>query len=280
MGEHAISILPTVPLRFLCMLITLACALAGAAAKPSDSSGPKPATTKATTVSTQKPAVAAVPPKPPALTVKPQVTASAPAVAPVPSPAVPPEARAALAKAIAFHREAKDLALKFQAKVYNAALDTEEEYQGRLLLKGADRFRLEIPGGTYVSDGQSFWEYHPKTKQAIRKAASEMEGRPLPGDVLLRFLDSDPLSLAPAKDGGKEYIEMRLDPSRAMKNMDSLVVQLDKADYSLHRVISRDVSGNEARYTVVSIKRNAGLKDKEFAFTVPKGAEIVDMRDQ
>ena len=40
------------------------------------------------------------------------------------------------------------------------------------------------------------------------------------------------------------------------------------------------VSGNEARYTVVSIKRNGGLKDKEFSFAPPKGTEIVDMRDQ
>lgn len=206
--------------------------------------------------------------------------ALAAAAAPESAPAEGFEARAALSKAVAFHRQANDLVLKFEAKVYNAALDKEEEYQGRLILKGADKFRLEIPGGTYVSDGVSFWEYHAKTKQAIHKNASDMEGRPLPGDVLLRFLDSDPLSLAPARDGGKEYLEMRLDPARAMKNLDSLAVQLDKKDYSLHRVSSRDVSGNEARYTVLSVKRNGGVKDKEFAFAPPKGAEIVDMRDQ
>jgi chaperone LolA len=257
------------------MLVMLACALSSAAtapAKTGDSAAAKPKSKTA-----QVPA--ADPVKTDASVKEVPVAAAAASTAPA-APAVPPEARAALAKAIAFHREAKDLSLKFKAKVYNAALDQEEEYQGKLLLKGADKFRLEIPGGTYVSDGQSFWEYHPQTKQAIRKAASEMEGRPLPGDVLLRFLDSDPLSLAAAKDGGKEYLEMRLDPARAMKNLDSLSVQLDKKDYSLHRVTSRDVSGNEARYTVVSVKRNGGLKDKEFAFTPPKGAETVDMRDQ
>lgn len=261
MAEHAISILRTVPMRPVCMVVALAIAVLSAAAPSA-----KPATASA--------AKAPVAPAP----ASPQPAAAAPVA--LPQPAVPAEARAALAKAVAFHREAKDLALKFKAKVYNAALDKEDEYQGRLLLKGADKFRLEIPGGTYVSDGQSFWEYHAQNKQAVRKQASDMEGRPLPGDVLLRFLDSDPLSLARAMDGGKEYLEMRLDPSRAMKNLDSLAVQLDKGDYSLHRVTSRDVSGNEARYTVVSIKRNAGLKDKEFSFAAPKGTEIVDMRDQ
>ena len=189
-------------------------------------------------------------------------------------------AGAALRKAVTFHREAKDLSLKFNASVYNAALDKQDEYQGRLLLKGAAKFRLEIPGGTYVSDGITFWEYHAQNHQVVVKAAKDMEDKPLPGDVLLRFLDSDPLSLAKAKDDGKEYLEMRLDPARAMKNLDSLAVLLDQADYSVHRISSRDVSGNEAKYTVTSIKRNGGLKDKEFAFALPKGAEVVDMRGQ
>ncbi|MEO6094420.1 MAG: hypothetical protein ABIW76_01645, partial [Fibrobacteria bacterium] len=64
------------------------------------------------------------------------------------------------------------------------------------------------------------------------------------------------------------------------KNLDSLAVLLDKSDYSVHRISSRDVSGNEAKYTVTSIKRNRGLKDKEFGFALPKGAEVVDMRGQ
>lgn len=190
-----------------------------------------------------------------------------------------PAARAALQKAVAFHREAKDLTLKFQASVYNAALDKQDEYQGKLLLKGADKFRLEIPGGTYVSDGAVFWEYHAQNHQVILKSAKDMEDKPLPGDVLLRFLDSEPLSLGKAKDGGKEYLEMNLDPSRAMKNLDSLAVLLNGKNHSLHRISSRDVSGNEARYTVTSVKRNAGIKDREFTFVPPKDAEVVDMRE-
>lgn len=189
------------------------------------------------------------------------------------------EAKVALRKAIAFHREAQDLSLKFSARVYNAALDKHDAYQGRLLLKGADKFRLEIPGGTFVSDGKAYWEYHAQTKQAVRKAAADGEGAIAPGAVLLRFLDSDPLSAATVREEGKEWIELRLDPSRAMKNLDSLTVLLDKDSYALRRVSSRDVSGDEAQYTVVSIKRNSGLKDKEFAFEPPKGAEVVDMRE-
>jgi outer membrane lipoprotein carrier protein len=189
------------------------------------------------------------------------------------------EARAALRKAIAFHREAKDLSLKFKASVYNSALDKQDKYDGKLLLKGA-KFRLEIPGGTYVSDGDSYWEYHAQNHQVILKRAKDIQDQPLPGDVLLRFLDSDPISISRTKAGGKECLELRLDPSHAMKNLDSLAVLLGRSDFSVQRISSRDVSGNEAEYTVTSVKRNAGLKDGEFAFAIPKGTDVVDMRDQ
>lgn len=199
--------------------------------------------------------------------------------APSPSPAASQEAKLALRKAIAFQREAKDLSLKFKAKVYNSALDKDDEYQGKLLLKDSTRFRLEIPGGIYVSDGTTYWEFHAQNHQVVIRKAKDLEDKPLPGDVLLRFLDSDPMSLSRTKADGKEYLEMRLDPSRAMKNLDSLAVLLDKANYSVHRISSRDVSGNEARYTVTAVKRNGGLKDEEFVFIPPKGADMVDMRE-
>lgn len=188
------------------------------------------------------------------------------------------EARATLRQAVVFHRQARDIAFKFEAEVYNADLDKRDSYRGRLLLKDSTRFRLEIPGGTYVSDGKAFWEYHPKNNQAVVRDAAEMAGQPLPGEVLLRFLDSEPLSVARVKSGGKEVLELRLDPARAMKSLDSLSVQLDRKDHSLRRIASRDVNGNQSVYTLLSVKRNGGIKDREFAFTPPKGVEVVDMR--
>src|SRR5687768_7260284 len=98
--------------------------------------------------------------------------------APPAEPAADAEARAALRQAVVFHRQAKDIAFKFDAEVYNADLDKRDSYRGRLLLKDSTRFRLEIPGGTYVSDGKSFWEYHPKNKQVVVRDAEDMAGQP------------------------------------------------------------------------------------------------------
>lgn len=195
-----------------------------------------------------------------------------------PAAAADGEARDALRKSVIFHRQARDIAFKFEAEVHHSDLDKRDTYQGRLLLKDSTRFRLEIPGATYVSDGETFWVYHQKNEQVVVRAASEMAGQPLPGEVLLRFLDSEPLSVARVKAGGKEILELRLDPSRAMKNLDSLSVQLDRKDHSLRRIASRDVNGNESVYTLLSVKRNGGIKDREFVFTPPKGVEVVDMR--
>ncbi len=189
------------------------------------------------------------------------------------------EAQIALRKAIAFQRESKDLAINFSASVYNQTLDKKENYSGKLLLKDSTKFRLEIPGGTYVSDGVHYWEYHVQNHQVILRKASDVKDQPLPADVLLRFLDSKPMSLIKTSLHGKAYLEMRLDPSLAMKNLDSLVVMLDEENFSLYRVSSRDVSGNEAQYTVTGLRKNRGIKDREFVFVSPKGSELVDMRE-
>jgi outer membrane lipoprotein-sorting protein len=189
------------------------------------------------------------------------------------------EAKDVLRKAIAFQREAKDFALKFDASVYNSALDKQEAYHGKLLLKSTTKFSLEIPGANYVSDGVTFWEYHKQNHQVVLRRAQDLADQPLPSDVLLRFLDSEPIALFKTKVKGKEYLELRLDPTRAMKNLDSLAVLLEKSNYSLYRISSRDVSGNETQYTVTSLHRNDGIKDKEFVFVPPKGTDIVDMRE-
>ena len=188
------------------------------------------------------------------------------------------EARLALQKAVVFHRQARDLTMRFRAEVRNADLDKKDGYVGRFLLKDSSKFRLEIPGGTFVSDGVTFWEYHAKNRQVVIRQARDMDNRP-PGEVLLRFLDSEPLSLEKVMAGGKPYLKLRPDPTRAMKNLDSLAVLLDPRDYSLHSVGNRDVAGNESEYTLLSIKRNAGIKDGEFTFKAPKGVESVDMRE-
>lgn len=253
-------------------VLTLAGAGQGSGPVPAKSSAPDASPASAQPQTSAAPATAEPPsPAAPAAPKPPGSKASAP------SPAAIAEARAALRQAVIFHRQAKDLALKFRAEVYNADLDKRDAYQGRLLLKDSTRFRLEIPGGTYVSDGKAFYEYHARTKQAVIRSAADKEGF-VPADVLLRFLDAEPLSVAPVKEGGKEYLDLRLDPSRAMKSLDSLTVLLARKDHSLHRIVSLDASGNEARYTLLSVKRNGGVKDKEFEFTPPKGTEVVDMR--
>ena len=189
------------------------------------------------------------------------------------------EARRVLQKAAAYHREAKDMSLRFRAEVYNAASDKHESYQGKLLLGDSDRFRLEIPAGIYVSDGSEYWEYHPQNHQALLRNARNLEEGASPGGIFLRFLDADPVSMERVKLEGREYWKLRLNPSVALKNLDSLSVWLNPSDCSVFRIDSRDLSGNETDYTLRSVKRNTGLKDEEFRYAPPKGAEVVDMRE-
>ncbi len=189
-----------------------------------------------------------------------------------------PEAHALLHKAIVFYREAEDIQINFKAEVYTEATEKTDHFKGHLWLKDSVKFRLEMPALQCVSDGKTFWQYQPANKQVQIKKAQDIDGAALPGQVLFRFLDAEPLSVESVLEQGKSLLKLKLDPSKALKNTKSLMVFM-RDDGSVEKIISEDLSENRSTYTLTSVKRNTGIKESIFSFTSPEGAEVVDMRD-
>ncbi len=194
------------------------------------------------------------------------------------SPALSP-ADSLLQKAVAYHREAQDLTLAFKAKTYQAAVDKEAEYSGTLRLKGAGKFRLEIPGTRIVSDGKTVWEHHEANKQVLIKSLDHWDSGALPAEALLRFLDARPLSHEEVREGKTRLHKLQLDPTGKVKNLRSLTVYLRADTHKVHKIETVDLSENTAEYRLTRVEAGTGLKDKLFTYAVPKGVEAVDMRD-
>jgi outer membrane lipoprotein-sorting protein len=71
--------------------------------------------------------------------------------------------------------------LRFKASITGPDGDAAPGYEGKLWMGKEGQFRLEYPGGTLVSDGATFSEYHPKNQQVILRHAGEPGNRLLPG---------------------------------------------------------------------------------------------------
>jgi hypothetical protein len=87
-------------------------------------------------------------------------------------------------------RKAQRLEVRFAAEVKTPEGESLPGYDGVLFTADSNAFRLEMPSGTYVSDGQTFWEYHPSTKQVLIKSAGAIAGKSLPARMLLDYLSA------------------------------------------------------------------------------------------
>ncbi len=176
-------------------------------------------------------------------------------------------------------REGKDLELSFAASVQMPDAESPERYVGSLWVGDSLRFRLEIPTGTYACDGITFWEYHPRTKQALKRSAQDLAGRALPGRILFELLASTPLSCDTLKVQEKTQVRLRLAPALHAGQMDSLSVRIDPKRRKLESVETLDANGVRTRYELKVLKPKAGIPSSRFRFEPPASAEVVDMQD-
>ena len=64
-------------------------------------------------------------------------------------------------------------------------------------------------------------------------------------------------------------------PRKPQPDYDSLVLLLDPATLSLRGLLTTDAQGVNSSFTFANLKENVTLSDKDFAFTIPRGVDVV-----
>jgi outer membrane lipoprotein-sorting protein len=182
------------------------------------------------------------------------------------------------------------LEVHFKAEVHLPESDEPQRFDGVLKAADSTRFRLELPMGTYVSDGQTFWEYHASTRQVIVKSASALGGKALPARMLLDFLSApvlacDTVSGAAASqimgEGGsksKPVVRIALQPTDHTGELDSLQVGIDLKSRKWLGVLTMDAQGGRTLYALRKLKPGRVVPKGVFEYEPPSNAEVVDMR--
>jgi outer membrane lipoprotein carrier protein len=190
---------------------------------------------------------------------------------------------------------ADELARRIQAKyeqVRDFTADFEHTYEGGVLRqKVTERGRVQIkkPGKMrwtytaperkeFVSDGRKLYSYVPEDKQVIvstvppaNQASSPvlfLAGR---GDVLRDFKASD--VQVPNLGAGEQAL--KLVPVKPQEEYDSIVLVVDRASLQVRRLVTADAQGGTSSFVFRNLKENVGLPDKTFAFTIPRGVDVI-----
>src|SRR5262245_17226780 len=89
------------------------------------------------------------------------------------------------------------------------------------------------------------------------------------GNVTRDFTASSAESFIPGTQG------LKLVPRKADADYDYLVLNLDPSTFQIRGLRTIDRQGGESTFTFTNLKENQGLSDKEFAFRIPRGVDVV-----
>jgi outer membrane lipoprotein carrier protein len=176
------------------------------------------------------------------------------------------------------------------AKVRDFTADFVHTYRGGVLRKQATErgtMAVKKPGRmrwaytaperkTFVSDGTKIYSYIPADRQVIvsdvpkddeaTTAVMFLAGK---GDVTRDFTASY------GTGGPAGTLALKLVPKRPERDYDALVLYLDPATLQIRGLTTTDRQGGESTFTFSNMKENQGLADKEFAFRIPRGVEVI-----
>jgi outer membrane lipoprotein carrier protein len=130
---------------------------------------------------------------------------------------------------------------------------------------------------TFVSDGVKIYSYIPQDRQVIvsnvpkeNEATTAVMFLAGKGDVTRDFTASYGNGGGPAGTWA-----LKLAPKRAERDYDVLMLFLDPATLQIRALTTTDRQGGESSFTFSNMKENQGLSDKEFAFRIPRGVDVI-----
>jgi outer membrane lipoprotein carrier protein len=172
----------------------------------------------------------------------------------------------------------KDFTAAFTQSFRGVALPQQTTERGTVAVKKPYRMRWTYTAPEkkeLVTDGLQIWDYRPSDKVVlVRPMPKEGEastallflaGR---GNLLRDFA----VSMAPAQPEDEWHLS--LVPKSKQADFTSLVVQVDRRTMSLRGLVKTDDTGSWT-YRFQGLKENAGLADKTFTFTPPRGVDII-----
>jgi outer membrane lipoprotein carrier protein len=173
------------------------------------------------------------------------------------------------------YSEMKDLSSKVVQKNMLKSIGKTQTFEGTLLIKKPGKLRLDYTNGQVILvDGKAALFYSKKSEQMIKKTFTDVEHMNIPVAFLLGAAhirdDFDVLQPDPKAPRTLELLPKK--PGAAMKK---LSIETDDAGRIVVLVIF-DKSGNTTDILFSEIVEGVGLTDKQFAFTTPKGTEIIE----
>ena len=176
----------------------------------------------------------------------------------------------------------KDFSAEFTHTYRGGVLKKEIVEKGRLLVKKPGKMRWQYTAPEqklFVSDGVKMYSYIPQDKQVIVTSIPPDDQITTPtmflvgkGNLARDFAASivEPPAGAPAGTRA-----LKLVPRKPQREYDWLLLEVAPQTLQLRGLVTSDAQGGQSSFSFTNLKENTDVADKEFAFTIPRGVDVV-----
>jgi len=176
----------------------------------------------------------------------------------------------------------KDFSADFAHVYEGGVLRKQLTERGHLLVKKPGKMRWDYSAPEpkqFVSDGAKMYSYIPQDKQVVVVTVPPEDEATTPtlflagkGNLTRDFTPSLVDLPAGAAAGSRA---LKLVPKARQRDYDWLVLVVDPATLSIRGLVTVDGQGGKSTFSFTNMKENVGLSDKEFAFKIPRGVDVV-----
>jgi outer membrane lipoprotein carrier protein len=173
----------------------------------------------------------------------------------------------------------RDFSAEFTHEAESGVLRKKLLERGTVLVKkpGKMRWTYKAPEEkVFVSDGSRMFMHTPADNQVIvSPVPSEDEATTAvlfltgKGNLTRDFRVSFTEGEAAGAYG------LKLQPMLQQRDYDWLHLVVDRATFQIRSLTAADKQGTRSTFTFTNLKENVGLPDKMFAFSIPRGADVI-----
>ncbi|MGB2697142.1 MAG: outer membrane lipoprotein carrier protein LolA [Candidatus Zixiibacteriota bacterium] len=178
------------------------------------------------------------------------------------------------------YKSFKYISISFIQTTKSEIFSTEKKTRGKMYLKNPDKFRIDNPSQSIVTDGKLLWLFSEKNKQVTIHKLKQSKKIFKPHDYIYNFRDNYKPQL-----GEDERVEKRscfkliLTPKKEELFVTKMTLWIDKKNLLVRKLEYQDMNDNWVSLVFNRIKINSDLEDSQFVFTPPEGTEVVDLTE-
>src|SRR5437762_1021827 len=200
-------------------------------------------------------------------------------------PHVPAQASAEESLAAQLQRKyasIRDFSADFVHAYQGGVLKKQITERGHVLVKKPGKMRWEYVAPeekVFVSDGVKMYSYLPQDKQVIVTSVPQDDRTTTPtlfltgkGD-LTRDFSSSLVETPPELPRGAQ--SLKLVPKTPQPDYEWLLVGVEPRSLAIVGLVTMDAQGGKSSFSFANLKENVGLADKDFAFKIPRGVDVV-----